>query len=78
MQLKFPLSDVKIEITQIKKEVDKPLYDDGFYKLNQNEFSMDVEGVGSFYASGGLHALGVCFFIRGPISMCTSVPISNR
>ena len=53
MQLKFPLQDVKIEITQIKKEVDKPLYDDGFYKLNQNEFSMDVEGVGSFYASGG-------------------------
>ena len=53
MQLKFPLPDVKIEITQIKKEVETPLYDDGFCKLNQNEFSMDVEDVGSFYASGG-------------------------
>ncbi len=53
MQFKFPLKDVKIEITDIKKEVDTPLYDDGFFRLNQNEFSMHVEGVGSFYASGG-------------------------
>ena len=44
MQFKFPL---------IKKEVEKPLYDDGFFRLNQNEFSMDVENVGWFYASGG-------------------------
>ena len=53
MQFKFPLADVKIEITDIKKEVEDPLYDDGFFRLNQNEFSMHVEGVGSFYASGG-------------------------
>ena len=53
MQFKFPLPDVKIEITDIKKEVKDPLYDDGFFRLNQNEFSMHVEGVGSFYASGG-------------------------
>jgi len=53
MQYKFPLPDVKIEINDIKKEVKAPLYDDGFFKLNQNEFSMTVEGVGSFYASGG-------------------------
>lgn len=53
MQLKFPLSDVKIEITDIKKEVDTPLYDDGFFRLNQNEFSMNVENVGWFYASNG-------------------------
>ena len=53
MPFKFPLTDVKIEITKIKREVDNPLYDDGFFKLNQIEFSMDVEDVGSFYASGG-------------------------
>ena len=53
MQLKFPLTDVTIEITDIKKEVANPLYDDGFFRLNQDEFAMDVEGVGSFYASGG-------------------------
>ena len=53
MQLKFPLKDVKIEISDSRKVVENPLYDDGFFRLNQNEFSMDVEDVGSFYASGG-------------------------
>ena len=53
MQLKFPLPDVKIEISDVEKEVTSPLYDDGFFRLNQNEFSMNVEGVGSFYASDG-------------------------
>ena len=53
MQLKFPLTDVNIDISNTKKEVANPLYDDGFFKLNQNEFSMTVDGVGSFYASDG-------------------------
>ncbi len=53
MQLKFPLKDVKIEISDSRKVVENPLYDDGFFRLNQNEFSMEVEDVGSFYASGG-------------------------
>jgi hypothetical protein len=53
MPLKFPIPDVRIEIIDKKKEVDVPLYDDGFFRLNQNEFSMEVEDVGSFYASGG-------------------------
>ncbi len=53
MQLKFPLKDVKIEISDSRKVVENPLYDDDFFRLNQNEFSMDVEDVGSFYASGG-------------------------
>ena len=30
-----------------------PLYEDGFYAVGQNEFSMDVQGVGWFYVSGG-------------------------
>ncbi len=53
MQFRFPLSDVKIEISNTKKEVATPLYDDGFFRLNQNNFSMNVKGVGWFYASGG-------------------------
>lgn len=53
MQVKFPLSDVKIEINSYKKEVANPLFDDGFFRLNQTEFSMNVEGVASFYASRG-------------------------
>ena len=53
MKFKFPLTDVRIEITTIKKEVATPLYDDGFFRLNQNEFSMDVENVGWFYAANG-------------------------
>jgi len=36
MKFKFPLADVNIEITTIKKEVVTPLYDDGFFRLNQN------------------------------------------
>lgn len=53
MQLKFPLPDVDIEITSTKKEVDSPTYDDGFYRLNETEFSMDVKEVGWFYAAQG-------------------------
>ena len=53
MQLKFPLKDVNIEISDSSIQVENALYDDGFYRLNQNEFSMHVEDVGSFYASGG-------------------------
>lgn len=51
--MRFPLEDVTIEITDRKREVEKPLYDDGFYRLSQNEFSMEVEGVGHYYASNG-------------------------
>lgn len=52
-KLRFPLKDVQIEINDQKKEVKEPLYDDGFFRLNQNEFSMNVDKVGWFYASGG-------------------------
>lgn len=53
MQLKFPLDDVQVEITTEKKQVISPLYDDRFYRLNQDEFSMDVKEVGCFYAAHG-------------------------
>ncbi len=53
MHLNFPLADVTIEQTSNKIEVETALYDDGFYRLNQTEFSMDVPGVGWFYAANG-------------------------
>ncbi len=53
MRFNFPLKDVKIEITTLKKRSRSPLFEDGFYWLNQSEFSMDVKDVAWFYASGG-------------------------
>lgn len=53
MHFRFPLPDVIINITTEKKVVENPLYDDGFYRVSQNEFSMEVEGVASFYACNG-------------------------
>ena len=53
MHLNFPIRDVKIDLLKENQKVLEPIYNDSFYRLNQNEFSMDVEGVGSFYASGG-------------------------
>jgi hypothetical protein len=51
--LRFPLSDVNIQFVTDKRQVSEPLYSDENYTLNQREFSMDVEGVGYFYASDG-------------------------
>lgn len=53
MHLKFPLEDVDIEISTQKKQVSSALYDDGYYRLNETEFCMDVENVGWFYAERG-------------------------
>lgn len=53
MNLRFPLKDVKIEITGIKHTVNSPAFNDGYYVLNQTEFSMNVDGVACFYAAGG-------------------------
>lgn len=53
MNFNFPMKDVKIKITSEKKKVGSPLYEDGFYRLNQHEFSMDVREVAWFYVSGG-------------------------
>ena len=53
MKLRFPLSDVTIEISDHAKEVESPHYEDGFIRVNQREFSMNVEGVARFYVSEG-------------------------
>ena len=49
MNLKFPLADVTIEITTIKKEVATPLYDDGFYRLNLHKFVNYFQELDLFY-----------------------------
>lgn len=53
MNLRFPLKDVKLQIATQKKVVKAPLFDDGFFRLNQNEFSITVEGVASYYVADG-------------------------
>lgn len=53
MELRFPLKDVIVEIVTQRKEMKSSLFDDGFYSLDQHEFSMDVNGVAWFYASHG-------------------------
>jgi hypothetical protein len=53
MKFTIPLKDVKIEVVSRKKEIHYPVFSDTVYSLNQNEFSMDVDKVAWFYASGG-------------------------
>jgi hypothetical protein len=53
VNFKFPLQDVRIEITPSKRVVTDPLYSDGYFCLNQQEFSMDVKDVANFYVSKG-------------------------
>jgi hypothetical protein len=53
MSFRFPLDDVTIEQAQVRRKISEALYNDAFYSLNQDEFSMDVKEVAWFYASGG-------------------------
>jgi hypothetical protein len=53
MEFTIPINNVKIEVVNRKTEIQCPLFSDVFYTLNQDEFSMDVDKVAWFYASGG-------------------------
>jgi hypothetical protein len=55
MQLRFPLPDVEIEISDSKKEVQSPLFEDDHQRVNQKEYSLNVEDVANFYVSEGNH-----------------------
>jgi hypothetical protein len=59
MKLRFPLPDIKIEVATEPVKVKNPVYSDGYYSLSQNEFSMDVDGVASYYVSGGNY-ISIC------------------
>ncbi len=54
MNPKFPLDDVLLKQVKEPRTVKVPLYADSFWQINQNEFSMQVEGVGRFYACNGI------------------------
>ena len=53
MLLRFPMKDVTIKVTKQKSKVKLPIYTDEWNEINQNEFTLDVEDVGWFYASAG-------------------------
>ncbi len=53
MDLRFPLKDVSVKLVDSARKVELPLYADHFWQMNQTEFAMQVEGVGSFYARDG-------------------------
>lgn len=57
MTLRFPLSDVKIRKVSLAPIIKEPTYADNFWQMNQNEFTMQVTGVGSFYACNGNEVL---------------------
>lgn len=53
MRLRFPLQDVSVlRVDSVRKVLD-PVYSDSFWQMNQQEFAMQVEGVGRFYARDG-------------------------
>lgn len=53
MKPRFPLSDVSVHELKYTRKVKSPLYADTLWQINQNEFAMQVEGIGSFYACNG-------------------------
>lgn len=53
MKLKFPLDDIiPVRVSEVRKP-EIPVYANEFWQMNQNEFEMQVEGVGGFYARDG-------------------------
>ena len=53
MDLHFPLSDVTLMKVDETRRVQKPEYADRLWQMNQNEFAMQVDEVGTFYACDG-------------------------
>ena len=53
MKVVFPLNDVILREVETPRTVEAPIFSNGYWQLNQNEFSMQVKGVGRFYACNG-------------------------
>ena len=49
----YPIKDIVIREVETPRVVNNPLYANSNWQLNQHEFAMQVEGVGSFYACNG-------------------------
>ncbi len=50
---RFPLGDVTVRCVTAPRKVSNPVYSDDFWQISQEEFAMQVEGVGHFYAGHG-------------------------
>jgi hypothetical protein len=53
MRPRFPLSDVLIREVTNTRTVGNPSYADNYWQMNQNEFALQISGVGDFYACYG-------------------------
>jgi hypothetical protein len=53
MPSSFPFEDVILKKVPETSRVKNPLFGDNYWQMNQNEFSMQVEGVADFYALNG-------------------------
>lgn len=53
MSLYFPVNDVVLRRVKKIRTVSSPVFADGIWQINQEEFAMQVDGVGSFYACHG-------------------------
>jgi hypothetical protein len=53
MTSNFPFKDVIIRKVLETSKVNIPLYADDYWQMNRDEFAMQVEGIGDFYARNG-------------------------
>jgi hypothetical protein len=53
MSLYFPVNDVILRKVKKIRTVSAPVYADRIWQINQEEFAMQVDGTGSFYACNG-------------------------
>ncbi len=53
MPFRFPIKDVKIEIVSKQKKPKNPLFDDGFFCVNQHECLITIQDIASYFISHG-------------------------
>ena len=57
MSFRFPLKDVAIQPAVYKRQVENASYHTDYIRLNQNEFTLDIAGIGWFYAHSGNYVM---------------------
>ncbi|MBW6480992.1 MAG: hypothetical protein K0B37_16295, partial [Bacteroidales bacterium] len=53
MKPSFPVTDIMLRRVETPRKVSAPAFANHIWQINQYEFAMQVEGVGSFYACNG-------------------------
>ncbi|MCC5940314.1 MAG: hypothetical protein JJU37_02135 [Balneolaceae bacterium] len=69
--LYFPLDDVTIKRVDEPKNIDAPNFTNSWMAINENEFRMEVENVGKFYAGYG----NIVQFAPGPDATPSSLEL---